>query len=835
MSKLYNKITLREQPDLSPVADASFKKGHSFIFPGDEIVMCTKINAPVDIGGSWSQIKFQAVKVSIIAKKPNIFSEEFSIEFASTRSFELDSFIVALNNVNCPSIAWGTAGYAPNLNLTQDRNWSLPSGDFKRQINFFTGFTPGGGGSAPKWDYNFWFPFIFDERYWIALAAADNDFYNVTQPQNGKNDKWLRYHNLAALPFGWLIYAKFELQYTKGTTPKTLTSEYCLSNEQTGIQDYNSNTDFNNRSIKTCAVGGTPSSSCFIFGYQNTSCFGYMSKLTAWDAGEKANLNAVFRIRPFEGGDRLGSAGSSKFPPTSDVVWTDLTTPINTDAALDLDCDDADTLLIDNSGASVVIDFDPLDDKNVIIEGEIDYQKLALIFPNVIKFTIYCRLYNGTILLGETKTTLGNPNVTGNQFVDISTHESYVVNGIGAGFTLASSELPDGWTIFSTSAIVAGVQTFVFNTGIGSGTVILTYQNGTNLKYIYLDVYCDADRMGEEIKHDGALLVPNPPPRPKVNNCDDPGECPAQQFDCPFVLDVFADANDPTNDLHNDKSDFYGEQYMGDPSVANITLTLQKNNDACGGCNWTDKYTFVEGVVGENKITCPYGSFFGFGHSPNFTTTNLVDAYGNKYTGLLLFWIKILQAFGEGQYRMKITYTSAIDGSVTTDYDIRIFCLHQWNCFNIDGTVRIETTNSGFRGTMNNNKLQIDYFSGWYGQVRLKGIFYETKPAYNKEFNQYGDAEYNAFRPVIHELAPKFNLDVKPAPGWIDWLLENYILLSDQMLMTDYNISNRKKFLQTPVMNEGGIDTKDDAFVNPLAWSRVSLTYGQNNLRRRND
>jgi len=55
VTKLYNNILLREHPDLSLVADPSFEKGHSFIFPGDEIVMCTKINAPADIGALFQE------------------------------------------------------------------------------------------------------------------------------------------------------------------------------------------------------------------------------------------------------------------------------------------------------------------------------------------------------------------------------------------------------------------------------------------------------------------------------------------------------------------------------------------------------------------------------------------------------------------------------------------------------------------------------------------------------------------------------------------------------------------------------------------------------------
>lgn len=414
VTKVYNKITLREHPDLSPVADPSFSKGHSFIFPGDEIVMCTKLKAPTDfIGGTWVGVALQSVKCSIIAKKLNIFSNEFSREFAATRVFELDSFALNFDALNAPVVPWGVAGadgYAPNLNYTQDRNWQLPSGDFKRQIKIFTEHTNG----TSVWDYNFWFPFIFREEYWLALAAADNDFYDPLQPQNGKNQKWLRYHDLSALPFGWKVYMRFEFNYTKidpasrimsGGALETIVSEYSLSNEQEGIQDYESNPDYDLLEIKTCEVAGTPSTNRFVFGYQNTQCFGYFKKQSPWEPGEKDNLDAVFRIRPFEGGDRLGSRASTKFAITPDVVWKGISDIIYDDTGDPIQTDTGLDLLTDADGSGVLISFDPGDDTEITVQAEIDYVKLAAIFPGVTRFTLYCRLYNSTPHLCEAESS----------------------------------------------------------------------------------------------------------------------------------------------------------------------------------------------------------------------------------------------------------------------------------------------------------------------------------------------------------------------------------------------------------------------------------------------
>lgn len=402
ITELYNKSLLREHPDADPVADSSFEKSHSFIFPGDELVMCTVLDCPTDLhGGDFVGVTLQGVRMSIVARKLDIFDETFGIEFASTREFELDSFFTLFNNTNAPNVLWGADGYAPNINFSQDRAWALPSGDFRRQIKGFTQHTP----STNSWKYNFWFPIIFREDYWNSLAAADNDFYNITLPQNGKNQKWFGYHQPAFPPFGWKIFYKFEFQYQKvsfsGTNIYKIVSEIDLSNELAEIQDYNSNPDYSLKSIKTCPVGGTPSNTpaCFVFGSQNTSCFGYFTKQTAWDIGEKNNLTAVFRIRPFEGGDRLGSRGSSIWPSTPDVVWTQNSTDLQDENGISILDENSNILEDEGSSPPITITLDPMNDLNIIVSGEIDYTKLAIIYPGINNFTLYCRLYNSTPLV----------------------------------------------------------------------------------------------------------------------------------------------------------------------------------------------------------------------------------------------------------------------------------------------------------------------------------------------------------------------------------------------------------------------------------------------------
>ena len=131
-----NKAFLREHPFDAPGDTPAFIQKHSYIFPGDELVLYHDIDLPADAGASaMTQIQLIDMKISLVAENPDVFTDVFADEFTSTTSFELDSFSMPFTTHNAPLVPWGSDGYAPNINFSQDRNWQLPSGDFKRQIN----------------------------------------------------------------------------------------------------------------------------------------------------------------------------------------------------------------------------------------------------------------------------------------------------------------------------------------------------------------------------------------------------------------------------------------------------------------------------------------------------------------------------------------------------------------------------------------------------------------------------------------------------------------------------------------------------------------------------
>lgn len=764
------------------------------------------------------------------AKAPAIDNSELSQSIVTeigkeyTFKFDLVNYISNQLDVEINGIIVGS--YTANGNYTLNFTATGVSTGVRFFVNF-PGVTGNFSGSIDnvsaklassieaEWDYWFYFPLLFRWEYWKTLAAADNDFYNNTEPQNGKNQKWQRY----TLPPTWLVKQRFELNLLVSSIVTSLIAEYNLSNEALGINDYSANTDYITKSIKTGAIGSSPTNApAIVFGYQDTAVYGYFTKVTPFGDEEMGNLVGVIWIEPLQGaGTTARTRASSVYPITAETVFKNIGNELYDDLGNPIG------IFTDDINGTIVT-FDPLNNQNIIVASLIDYQKLLATYPGITKFTIYCRLYNGTVLLAGSTTTLGVLNVTGEQYVKSGDNKNYTVAGIPVGYTLQSVLLPTGWEIITTGAIIAGSQIFNIDVAIGSGTLFFTYENSGDIITTQLDVYSGATKMGEEIKQDLVLVLNNPSPPLQPVLTQNP-------TDCPFILPAFADPANPTVRLKNDKSDFL---FYGDTGITAIAITLQKNTSLCGDGTWQDKQTIADQTLGD---------WFAFGKAPDLSGNNFIDDFDKKYTGLFLDWLKVYNAYGAGQYRLKIVYTTITAGT-NTAYSAANYCLQQYRTDLIDGTIRVETLNEGIRGTQDNYKVQIDYgtasalnntaYKGWKGEIRFPGIFYSIKPSYTKEYNQYGDDDNNALKPIINELTPKYMAAIKPAPGWVEFYWQTCILQADNILITDYNAANRHIFVQTPVMNDNGTEVKDENFSNPDAIIEISLQHGQNNLRKRN-
>lgn len=167
------------------------------------------------------------------------------------------------------------------------------------------------------------------------------------------------------------------------------------------------------------------------------------------------------------------------------------------------------------------------------------------------------------------------------------------------------------------------------------------------------------------------VCIDQDPRLPAFSKCD----CREWTNDECYINPVFATltGSDPLKNDHNmflvEYPFFYSYQW-NNPALSVFSI------EEWDGTQWITTTTLTNNT---------YGTFYGF--------TSLCIP---NWKGFDINWQKILQAFGEGLYRFRVTsLTNAFGGS--TSLVSEPFCLKEWSCAGTDVTVRWETTISGGR------------------------------------------------------------------------------------------------------------------------------------------
>src|SRR4051812_18801186 len=100
--KLVSHSFLREHPFSDPISQptpggiVSPAQRHSYIYPGDELFNYHFLNFTADhpTALSINDLSLISAKVSIVAKRPGVYSEEYSPSYNKTRVFYLDTFVI---------------------------------------------------------------------------------------------------------------------------------------------------------------------------------------------------------------------------------------------------------------------------------------------------------------------------------------------------------------------------------------------------------------------------------------------------------------------------------------------------------------------------------------------------------------------------------------------------------------------------------------------------------------------------------------------------------------------------------------------------------------------
>jgi len=191
------------------------------------------------------------------------------------------------------------------------------------------------------------------------------------------------------------------------------------------------------------------------------------------------------------------------------------------------------------------------------------------------------------------------------------------------------------------------------------------------------------------------------------------------------------------------------------------------------------------------------------------------DAYIHGFT---VEWQKILNLFGEGNYRIKATGT----GLVAYEHYSFIFCLKEYTDGLADKTCRFDWTLNGEQPDVNSWRFKAQYTQANIPcSLRVVGLFGYPTAEYTEKQTDYVNGQTVRHRV---ETAPSYTF--KSGRYW--YILHNILMFnavpSDSLKITDYCKLNKNQDLkQIPVLASSGYAPNYEA--NQSLLSRVTLEF----------
>lgn len=268
---------------------------------------------------------------------------------------------------------------------------------------------------------------------------------------------------------------------------------------------------------------------------------------------------------------------------------------------------------------------------------------------------------------------------------------------------------------------------------------------------------------------------------------------------CPgFQLTVFADIS--SNDTF--KNDYHRPIWRFDPSVSTVVLKLFKGA--------------AELATLSGSTT--YGTNYDYGY--------IVNSFGEKMVSYNIEWKKVLTLHGQGIYKVKAFVTPSFgDPFVLEDFE---FCLRQYNADLVDGSVKLEYTNRAKIGDKNDDKKVFDYGKqDVKDMIRLPGRFGYPTASYEEDRNRYNNG---ARKYVKDTQKPLLTLTLKPIHAILHELMRVDVMMSDELLITDYNSTNPLKYNQKAVYKDDGYEPNWKPDASEYASVVVKFNQYYNNL-----
>jgi hypothetical protein len=307
---------------------------------------------------------------------------------------------------------------------------------------------------------------------------------------------------------------------------------------------------------------------------------------------------------------------------------------------------------------------------------------------------------------------------------------------------------------------------------------------------------------GEAITQVFYLVASNPQPTPIVIDLPK-----SRLLDCcsKFAFKTLAD----TTSSDEFKNDVNGFLWWFPSVVTSAELSLYKFDLA------VNDYV-VQAIL--NNST--YGT--------NYTYGFFVNDNGEKFIGYKLNWKSVLTAFGEGSYKVKCEFVSAIGG--TSDVFSYEYCLKQYNADRANGTIKIEYFLNNILGISTDDYNTKDLGSlNWYNSIRLGGFFGFPTATYESDYIHYNNGQRQW---VEDEQEPEFLMKLKPVAQFVHDLMRTDVMMADKVLVTDYNTNNSGKFIQKQVIKNSEYAPDWKPLQTKLASVEVKWKQEFNNLKK---
>lgn len=276
----------------------------------------------------------------------------------------------------------------------------------------------------------------------------------------------------------------------------------------------------------------------------------------------------------------------------------------------------------------------------------------------------------------------------------------------------------------------------------------------------------------------------------------DSAACCFDLFNCDWPIPAFADPDDPTD---YDKNDSFFHIFERNPGqTATITLTNQTTEESVEITDDT------------------YGKFFDFG-----TWSLRPDV-----AGIQVSWLSVATELTYGTYTLKV---ELFTGATLDRTDLELcFELMPFSCESAHGTIRIETTQTGYiHNGFDYRNVSYQFgvgnynvsFAGWKQQIRWYGRLEPMQPDEESDFIQMSN---RLTQQVQQKITNKYKLELHRLRSDFGDHLLNDNFLATQLFISDYNMNNydvyRKKALRK-------IST-DDVKVNRMdSGVNITLTF----------